>query len=302
MNRLTNFAAYNIHLQIYFNMKKTTLLLLLIAGSLTMKSIAQPVLKTPAPSPLQTVNQAFGLGEIKVEYSRPGIKGRVVFGDLVPFGKIWRTGANSATKITIGEDMKINGTAVAAGTYAIYTIPNQTEWDVMIYKDLALGGEVANYKIENELLRFKAKSAAMGDKLENFTIAINNLTNSTCTLDLMWEKTRVSIPMSADIDGKIVKNIETIMNNDKRPYFAAASYYYDNEKDLTKALEWANKAVEGNPDAYWVSHLKAKIQLKMNDNKGAIATATASMEKAKAEKDDHYIELNEKLIADAKKK
>ena len=282
-------------------MKKTHLILLFIAGVFTVKSFAQPVLKTPAPSPLQTVTQAFGLGEIKVEYSRPSIKGRVVFGELVPYGKMWRTGANNATKITVGEDMKINGTAVAAGTYAIYTTPNQAEWEIMLYKDLTLGGNTADYKTENELLRFKVKPVMMGDKIETFTIAFNNVTSTSCNLDIMWDKTRVSIPMAADIDGKIVKNIETIMNNDKRPYFAAASYYYDNGKDLNKALEWANKAVEGNPDAYWVSHVKAKIQLKLNDKKGAIATATASMEKAKAEKDDHYVDLNEKLIAEAKK-
>ena len=283
-------------------MKKTTAILLLISISLMIKTTAQPVLKTPAPSPLQTVTQVFGLGEVKIEYSRPGIKNRVVFGELVPFGKIWRTGANSSTKLTVGDDMKINGSPLAAGTYAIYTIPGQGEWDVMVYKDLKLGGDVGEYKAENELLRFKVKPVAMNDKMENLTIAFNDLTNSTCNLDLMWEKTKVSISLSTDIDGKIVKNIDNIMNNDKRPYFAAASYYFDNGKDLNKALEWINKAVANDPDAYYMSHVKAKIQLKMNDVKGAIATATESLEKAKTQKDDHYIELNTKLIKDASKK
>ncbi len=279
-------------------MKKTILALLLVAST---SAFSQPVLKTPAPSPLQTVTQAFGLGEVKVEYSRPGIKGRVVFGDLVPFNAIWRTGANQATKITIGDDMKINGTALAAGTYAIYTMPNQTEWDVMFYKDLTLGGDVANYKPENEAMHFKIRPTTMNDKLETFTIAFNDVTGTTCKLDLMWENTRISIPLLADVDSKIVKSIETIMGSDKRPYYAAANYYFDNGKDMNKALEWANKAVTENPDAYWMSHLKAKIQLKMNDTKGAIASATASMEKAKADKDDHYIMLNTKLIEQAKK-
>jgi hypothetical protein len=262
---------------------------------------AQPVLKTPAPSPLQTVTQAFGLGEVKVEYSRPGIKNRIVFGDLVPFGKIWRTGANQSTKLTIGDDIKINNVAVAPGTYAIYTIPNQQEWDIMLYKDVTLGGTVSDYKIENELMRFKIKPVMMNDKLETFTIAFNDVTGTTCSLDLMWEKTKVSIPLVADVDTKIVKNIESIMNDDKRPYFAAASYYFDNNKDINKAYEWINKAVADNPDAYYMSHVKAKIQLKMNDVKGALETASQSLEKAKASKDDHYIALNEKLIAEAKK-
>ena len=247
-------------------MKKTAAILLLIIVSIIIKTTAQPVLKTPAPSPLQTVTQAFGLGEVKIEYSRPGVKNRIIFGELVPFGKIWRTGANSSTKITIGDDIKIGGTPVAAGTYAIYTIPGQGEWDVMLYKDLKMGGDVGEYKAENELMRFKVKPVPMNDKMENLTIAFNDLANSTCNLDLMWEKTKVSIPLSTDIDGKITKNIDNIMNNDKRPYFTAASYYFDNGKDLTKALEWINKAVTNEPDAYYISHVKAKIQLKMNDH------------------------------------
>jgi Protein of unknown function (DUF2911) len=266
-------------------MKKIILAFMLLS---TTVAFSQPVLKTPAPSPLQTVTQAFGLGEVKVEYSRPGIKGRVVFGELVPYNAIWRTGANQATKITIGDDIKINGTGLSAGTYALYTMPNATEWDVMFYKDLTLGGDVANYKPENEVLRFKIKPTTMNDKMETFTIAFNDVAGTTCKLDLMWENTRVSIPLMADIDAKIVKNIETIMGGDKRPYYSAANYYFENGKDLNKALEWASKAATENPDAYWVSHLKAKIQLKLNDTKGAIATATASMEKAKADKDDHY--------------
>lgn len=279
-------------------MKKIILACLLLSTSV---AFSQPVLKTPAPSPLQTVTQAFGLGEVKVEYSRPGIKGRTVYGELVPFGKIWRTGANQATKVTIGDDIKVNGTALAAGTYALYTMPGATEWEIMFYKDLTLGGNVADYNTANEAMRFKVKPVAINDKTENFTIAFNDVTGTNCNLDLIWEKTKVSIPLMADIDGKIVKNIETIMNGDKRPYFASASYYFENGKDMNKALEWATKAVADNPDAYWMSHLKAKIQHKMNDTKGALATAQMSMDKAKAEKDDHYTALNEKLIEQIKK-
>lgn len=280
-------------------MKKTILALLILSSS---AAFSQPVLKTPAPSPTQTVTQAFGLGELKVEYSRPGMKGRVVFGDLVPYNAIWRTGANQATKLTVGDDVKVNGTALAAGTYAIYTKPSATEWTVMIYKDLTLGGNVAEYKKENEVMTFMVKPSTMNDKMETFTIGFNDVTSTSCKLDLMWENTRVSIPLTTDIDGKITKNIESIMDGDKRPYFSAASYYFDNGKDLNKALTWINKAVEQNPDAYYMSHVKAKIQMKMGDNKGALATATASLAKAKEQKDDHYTQLNEKLIADLSKK
>ena len=281
-------------------MKKSSLILL-SAMVFSLNAIAQPVLKTPAPSPSQTVTQAFGLGEVKVEYSRPSVKGRVIYGDLVPFAKIWRTGANNATKITFADTVKVGGTVVPNGTYAIYTMPGQSEWEVMLYKDLTLGGDVDNYKTDKEAMRIKVKTSTLSDKVETFTIAFNDVTTTSCNLDLMWDKTKVSIPLSADIDTKIMSNIEAIMIKDKRPYFASANYYYENGKDLNKALEWVNKAVAENPNAYWMSHLKAKILLKQNDYKGAIAAATISLEKATADNDGSYIKQNEKLIADAKK-
>lgn len=265
-------------------------------------SVNAQQLKTPAPSPLQTVTQAFGIGEVKVEYSRPSMKGRVIFGDLVPFGKIWRTGANAATKITVGDDIKINGTPVAAGTYALYTIPNAAEWEILLYKDLALGGNTGEYKAENELMRFKSKAAKMNDKMETFTIGFNDITFTTGNIDLMWENTRVSIPVVSDHDAKVMKQIEGALSaEDKRPYFAAANYYYENGKDLNKALEWTTKAAELNPKAYWITHTKAKIQMKMKDYAGAAKTAEMSKATAISEKDDHYVSLNDKLLADIKK-
>lgn len=278
-------------------MKKITL----AAIALTMlASVSNAQLKVPQPSPTQTVTQAFGIGEIKIEYSRPSVKGRVIFGDLVPYGKVWRTGANQATKITVGDDIKINGNALAAGTYALYTMPNAAEWDVMFYKDLTLGGNVADYKAENEVLRVKVKPTAMMDKMENFTINVNNITATACTIDLLWDKTKVSIPVSTEIDTKVMANIEKEMN-DKRPYHQAATYYYDNNKDMTKALEWENKAAEANPKAYWVFHQKAKIQVKLKDYAGAIKSAETSLALATEDKDGAYIKMNETLIADIKK-
>ncbi|MFI5218345.1 MAG: DUF2911 domain-containing protein [Bacteroidia bacterium] len=277
---------------------KTTLLLVAcFLFATTQTSNAQ--LKTPAPSPLQTFTQAFGLGEIKIEYSRPSVKGRVIFGDLVPYGTIWRTGANNATKITFDDDIKVNNTPVAAGTYALYTIPGQTEWDIMLYKDLELGGNTHEYKPENELMRFKIKPVKTNEKVETFTIAINDMTFTTCKIDLVWENTRVSVPVISDHDARVMKQIDNALSpDDKRPYFSAASYYYDNGKDLNKALEWASKAAELNPKAYWITHTKAKILMKMKDYPGAMRTAEASKATAIAEKDDHYVSLNDKLMVD----
>lgn len=258
-------------------------------------------LKVPAPSPLQTLDQSFALSNIKIEYSRPSAKGRTIYGDLVPFGKVWRTGANNATKITFGEDVKVEGKPLAAGSYALYTIPNKDSWDIMFYKDLTLGGDVNNYKQENEVLRIQAKPTTLANKVETFTINVADITSSTANIELVWADTRVAFGVAADIDTKIMKNIETSLANDNRPYFQAASYYYENNKDMNKALEYVNKAVESNPKAYWVQHLKAKIQVKLKDHKGAIATAEQSLALAKEAKNDDYVKMNEKLIEEAKK-
>lgn len=265
-------------------------------------NLGAQTLKIPAPSPTQTIKQNFALSEITVEYSRPSAKGRVVFGDVVPFGSIWRTGANSSTKITFGEDVKMEGKNVSAGTYAVYTIPNKDSWEIMLYKDLTLGGEVSDYKIENEVARVKVAPSAMPLKTETFTINFADVTPTSVKLEMIWETTKVSVNLSSEIDEKVMKNIEAALSPaDKRPYYSAASYYYDNNKDMKQALEWVTKATEINPKAYWVFHLKAKIQLKLKDIDGAIKTAEQSILLAKEDKDDAYVKNNEKLIAEAKK-
>jgi len=259
-------------------------------------------IKTPAASPTQTLTQDFGLGQIKIEYSRPGVKDRVIFGEVVPYTKAWRTGANGSTTITFTDTVKVNGMQVVPGTFALYTQPTQAEWDIVFSKNLTLGGDMGEYKPADEVLRFKVKPVMMGDKMETFTININNIRNTSCTIDLMWDKTKVSIPVTTDVDSRIEKQIaKELAPGDRKPYYAAANYYYDNNKDLNKALEWATKAADNNPNAYWMSHLKAKIQLKMKDYPGAIKSAEVSLAKAQEDKNDEFVKFNEKLIADAKK-
>ena len=276
--------------------KSITLALIILLGS---NAIAQQ-LKVPAASPTQTVKQAFGISEITIEYSRPGVKGRVVFGEVVPFGKIWRTGANSTTKITFGDDVKIEGVDVKAGTYGFYTIPNADSWEIMLYKDLTVGGNVANYKTENEVIRVKVKPNTLANKVETFTMGLADITSTTANIELTWENTRVAISVVTEIDSKIMKTIESTIVQDTRPFYQAANYYYENNKDLKQALEWTEKAIVANPKAYWVVLLKAKIQLKLNDKKGAIATANQVIIMATADKDDSFIKQAEKLIASAK--
>jgi len=282
-----------------FNKIKTFTGALAIAVLSTTSVSAQ--LKTPAPSPLQTVKQAFALSDITIEYSRPSAKGRVVYGDVVPLGKVWRTGANSATKITFGEDVKVEGTDLKAGTYALYSVPNKDNWDLMFYKDLTLGGDVANYKKENEVLKITVKSSALTEKVETFAINVADITANTASIELVWEKTRVAFKVTTEIDSKIMKTIENTIIKDNRPYFQAANYYYENDKDLKLATEWVDKAITNNPKAYWVVLLKAKIQYKAKDLKGAAATAEQAKALAAADQDDTYVKHAEKIIADCKK-
>jgi hypothetical protein len=274
-------------------MKK--LFLMLSVASMSLGAAAQGI-KTPAPSPTQTIKQDFALSSIEVTYSRPNAKGRAIFGDLVPFGKMWRTGANAATKITFGEDVKVGGLAVKAGSYALYSIPDKDEWEIIINKGANNSG-LNGYKTEDDVARFKVKSQKLPMTIETFTIVISDVMGTSANVAAMWGDRSATFAVVADIDTRIMKQIDVAMNTDTRPYFAAASYYFEAGKDMTKALEWANKAVDAQPTAYWVMHLKAKIQAKMGDKTNAKATAMKSIELAKAGKNDDYVALNEKLIA-----
>lgn len=273
----------------------------LAVANIPTSTVQAQALKIPQASPLQTIDQAFALSNIKIEYSRPGVKGRTVFGDVVPWGMPWRTGANSSTKLTFGEDVMVAGKSVKAGSYALYSIPNKDKWEFILSKNTTLGGNVNDYRAEDEVARFTAKPMSFPFSVETFTMSIDNVTPTSCNIELLWDRTAVSFPVTTEIDSRITKNIETALAADTRPYYQAASYYYDNGKDLGQALTWVNKAVEQNPKAFWMSHLKAKILRKQGDNKAAIAAAETSMAAAREAKNDDYVRMNEKLIADAKK-
>lgn len=254
---------------------------------------------TPAPSPTQIIKQDFALSSIEIVYSRPNMKGRVVFGDLAPYGKLWRTGANSATKVTFGEDVNVGGVPVKAGSYALYTVPNKDQWEVILNKGINNWG-IDGYQTTDDVAKFKVKPMTLPMNIETFTMSVSNVMPASADIQIMWEKTAVSIPITADIDSKISKSIDNAMNVDNRPYFQAASYYFESGKDLAKASVWADKAIEMNPKAFWIMHLKAKIQEKMGDKTGAMATAMKSIEAAKEAKNNDYVALNEKLIAGMK--
>lgn len=280
--------------------KKTSSALLFLAfGMFSMTSVAQKI-TVPAPSPLQTLTQKFGLGDVTVEYSRPFAKGRTIFGDIVPYGKVWRTGANGTTKITFTDDVKIEGKEIKAGTYGLYSIPNKEYWEVMLYSDLTLNGNVAEYKAENEVARFKVKTTKTAVKVESFTISIGDVAPTEATLSLMWENTVVSLKLTTDIDARVMKSIDESIKSEKPEYFRAAGYYFENGKDLNQALTWVNKATDENPKAFYMFLLKAKIEYALKDKAAGKASAEKTIVLAKEAKNDDYVALANKLIAENK--
>lgn len=289
-------------IQIRINMKMNIInkaVLFLAFGMLSLGAAAQKI-TVPAPSPLQTVTQKFGLGEVTIEYSRPAVKGRTIFGDVVPYGKIWRTGANATTKITFTDEVKLEGNVVKPGTYGLYTIPNKDSWEIMLYKDLTLNGNVADYKTENEVVRFKVKPTKIPMKMESFMINIGDIAPTEAKLMLLWENTVITVKMTTDIDARVMESIDASMKSDKPEYFRAAGYYFDNGKDLKKALEWATKATEENPKAFYMFNLKARIEYKLGDKAAGKASAEKSIALAKEAKNDDYVALGEKLLSDNK--
>ena len=255
-------------------------------------------LRTPAPSPTQTLQQDFGISTVQLIYSRPAMKGRKIFGDLVPYGKVWRTGANQATRIKFNDDVIIGGKPLKAGEYAIFTIPNENEWEIIINKGNENWGTV--YKQEDDLLRVKVKPTQLNSAVENFTMQFENITPTSTDLAIMWDKTAVRIPVTTDIDSKVMAQINNLMNRDNRPYFGAAMYYLESGKDLNQAITWFDKAIEQNPNAFWIYHQKANALAKLGKKDDARQAANKSIELAKAQKNDDYVKLNEKLLANLK--
>lgn len=258
----------------------------------------QQTLRTPPASPTQTLKQDFALSSIELSYSRPGVKGRKVFGDLVPFGKVWRTGANAATTIAFGEEVVIGGKKVPAGKYGLVTIPEKDSWTIIISSQLNLNNP-NNYKQENDIVRVTAKPMEMKDKMETFTMQFADITPNNCALHIMWENTAVALPISVEVDGKVMKSIDEMMNKDTKPYFTAAVYYLQNGKDLDQALAWFDKAIEleTNPTPYWMHHQRANCLAKMGRKKEARDAAEKSKAMAVTAKNDDYVKLNNSLLA-----
>jgi hypothetical protein len=275
--------------------------LLLIAIAFTLSYAINAQVETPAPSPLSKLEQKVGLTDITVEYSRPGVKDRVIFGDLVPFGKKWRTGANYHTKITSSNDLTIDGKTLKAGTYAIFTKPDAESWDVYFYTDTEGGGVPQDWDDNKVALMTNAKVNSLPFSVESFTIDINNLRNSSATLHMIWDKNYVSIPFEVPTDDAVMASIEKTMNGpEPGDYFQAAVYYYDEGKDINKAVKWIDKAVKMTIDnpRFWVLRQQSLIHAKAGNIEGAIKAAKASLAKAEEAGNDDYIKMNKESLAE----
>lgn len=276
---------------------KKILLSLAICGNIFFAE-AQ-TMKTPSSSTAQSLKQEFGLTSIDLSYSRPGKKGRNIFGELVPYNAIWRTGANSATTISFADEVIIGGKKIPAGKYGLLSIPGAGEWTIILTKQLDVTSPSA-YKQDMDVVRVTAPVQNLPFEMETFTIMFGNVTSNSLDLMIVWDRTAVSLPISMDVDSKVMAQIDNAMNKDNKPYYQAAMYYMENGKDLNVAAQWFDKATQATPNAFWVWHQKANCLARLGKKAEATAAAKKSIELATAAKNSDYVALNNKLLATLK--
>jgi hypothetical protein len=265
-----------------------------------------PRINAPAPSPAASFKQKVGFTDVEVEYARPSVKGRKIFGGLLPYGEIWRTGANTATKITFSTPVKIGSNELPAGSYALYSIPGEREWTVIFNRVTGEWGAYS-YKAENDALRVKAKPVSLALPVETFTIDINDIRTESATLNLEWEKTRVPVKFEVDAVKQVVAQIDSLIASGQtlppQAYFTAAMFYFEHGLDLQKAKRWAAEATKGDKAPFYMLHGKAKILAKLGEKAAATEAAKQSIAAAEAQGGPvaaEYKRLNETLVAGLK--
>ena len=276
----------------------------LLATGLLLASAAQAQTKLTIPplSPATHIRQSFSTSYIDLTYSRPSLRGRVAFGNLVPNGTVWRTGANTISKVRFGEEVKINGQTVPAGAYALLTIPDAKEWTFILNRDTAQWGTY-EYKQALDVLRVKAKPTKLATAVETMSLTVENLRPASADLVVTWDRTQVALPIVADPDRIVMGQIEQAMKGEKKPYVTAAQYYFNTGKDLTPALGWLDEYIAANPTRYNGYYWKGKLLQKQGKNKEAIEAANKSLELVKSDKNDvsrtEYVRLNQEVLAAA---
>lgn len=284
-------------------MKKIIIGIALMIASLTIEA----QVKTPAPSPKSILTQTVGLTDVVVEYSRPSAKGRVVFGNLVAFGELWRTGANANTTVSFSEDVVIGGTTLKKGKYALFAKPKADSWEVIFYSDTDNWGTPEKWDDAKVAAKTTVKTEPLNRMVETFTVSINNLDNNFAHLELSWEKTLVAVKFEVPTQKTAMASIEKTLNGPSAgDYFSSAQFFFQSNGDLNKALEYVNKAIgmtkAGADVPFWYLRLKSLIQAKLNDKKGAIETAKLSLAASEKAKNNDYVKMNNDSIAEWSKK
>ncbi|MDO5968219.1 DUF2911 domain-containing protein [Flavivirga aquimarina] len=269
--------------------------LLLIGLILTFSLNVSAQIKTPAPSPFSKMEQKVGLTDVTIEYSRPGVKGRTIFGDLVPYGKSWRTGANARTKITFSTEVTIDGQTLKAGSYSIFTVPNKDNWEVVFYNDGKKSGTPKEFDEKFVAAKTTADVFKLPVKIETFTITLDDLSNSNATLGMMWEDVYVGVKFEVPTDEAVIANIKKVMSGPSSgDYYSAAVYYLREGKDINEAKIWIDKAIDmtKNKAPFWMLRQQSLIYAKAGDKKGAIKAAKKSLAGAEKEENENYIKMN----------
>ncbi|MCA5005738.1 DUF2911 domain-containing protein [Sphingobacterium bovistauri] len=276
-------------------MKKTILSIATVAMLFLGTELSQAQVKLPPASSTTTIIQGLGIKNIILSYQRPSTKGRKIFGELVPYNEVWRTGANNIPTITFDEEVTIEGNAVPAGTYGIFTIPNPTEWTVILSKNPKQWGAY-QYKKEDDFLRFKVKPQKLANKVETFTITFDDVTTNSTHVSLAWENTEVGFAIKTDQSKEIMASIDEAMQGEKKPYFQAAQFYFNNNLDIKKAADWVKLADEGNTGAPHIKYWKSRILAKAGDKAEAKKAAQEGIEIATKAKNGEYIKLNTEAL------
>ncbi|MER3373808.1 MAG: DUF2911 domain-containing protein [Allomuricauda sp.] len=276
-------------------MKKFVLFMFVALLSISLEAQIQ----TPAPSPFSVLKQTVGLTEVTIEYSRPSMRGRTIFGDLVPYDAIWRTGANMNTTVSFSDDVKIEGKDLKAGKYALYTRPNEAVWEVIFYTDTDNGGLPQEWDASKVAATVKVEVYPMPMPIETFTITIDDMHNNGATLGLLWEKVYVGVKFVVPTVAKATASIEAAMAGSDisgNDYFAAAQYYFQEGMNMEQAKGWIDKAVSMNDEAYWMTRLQSLIYAQLGDTKGAIEAAKKSMVVAQAAGNMDYVKMNKESL------
>ncbi|PVW13922.1 DUF2911 domain-containing protein [Marixanthomonas spongiae] len=272
--------------------------LLLLACTVLFSAGMMAQIETPQPSPSQKIEQKVGLTDITVEYSRPAMRDRKIFGGLVPYGKLWRTGANQNTKITFDKPVMIGDTELKPGSYAIYTKPNKNNWEVYFYSDANNWGLPQEWDESKVAAKTTVDVYPMPMNIESFTMTFDDVAHDQAHLGMLWENTYVGVPIKVMTDKEVSANIDRVMNGpNANDYYASAVYYLETGKDIDQAKKWIDKAIEmsDNPP-FWQYRQQSLIYAKAGDKKGAIKAARKSLELAKKNGNDDYIALNEKSL------